>query len=55
MTNQSVTTGKPRRPEARPNEILAAALELFAEKGFSATRMDDVAAQIDKAVAEAGL
>ncbi len=45
MTNQSVTTGKTRRPEARPTEILGAALELFAEKGFSATRMDDVAAR----------
>ncbi len=45
MTNQSVITGKPRRPGERPAEILAAALELFAEKGFSATRMDDVAAR----------
>lgn len=35
----------PRRPKARPAEILAAALELFAEKGFSATRMEDVAAR----------
>jgi AcrR family transcriptional regulator len=45
MTNQSVIKGKPRRPQARPTEILGAALELFAEKGFSATRMDDVAAR----------
>lgn len=45
MTNRSVTTSKSRRPEARPTEILGAALELFAEKGFSATRMDDVAAR----------
>ena len=45
MTNQSVITGKPRRPGERPAEILTAALELFAEKGFSATRMDDVAAR----------
>ncbi|MCX7348268.1 MAG: TetR/AcrR family transcriptional regulator [Alphaproteobacteria bacterium] len=45
MTNRSVITGKPRRPEERPAEILAAALELFAEKGFSATRMDEVAAR----------
>ena len=28
-----------RRKEARPEEILEAALELFAEKGFSSTRM----------------
>ena len=45
MTNRSVIKGKSRRPEARPTEILAAALELFAEKGFSAARMDDVAAR----------
>jgi len=34
-----------RRKEARPEEILVAALELFTEKGFSATRMQDVAKQ----------
>ena len=43
MTDQSEINQKPRRPEARPAEILAAALDLFAEKGFSATRMEDVA------------
>lgn len=43
MTDRSVTTAKSRRPDARPAEILAAALELFAERGFSATRMEDVA------------
>ena len=32
-----------RRKEARPEEILDAALELFSEKGFSATRMIDIA------------
>jgi AcrR family transcriptional regulator len=32
-----------RRKSARPEEILDAALELFTEKGFSATRMLDVA------------
>jgi len=32
-----------RRKEARPEEILHAALELFTEKGFSSTRMIDVA------------
>jgi AcrR family transcriptional regulator len=32
-----------RRPEARPQEILNAALAVFAEKGFSAARMRDVA------------
>lgn len=32
-----------RRKEARPDEIIAAALELFTERGFAATRLDDVA------------
>jgi AcrR family transcriptional regulator len=36
---------KKRRPDARPGEILAAALDLFSERGFAATRMEDVAAR----------
>ena len=32
-----------RRAEARPDEVLDAALELFVEKGFSATRVEDIA------------
>lgn len=32
-----------RRKEARPQELLNAALELFVEKGFSATRSEEVA------------
>ncbi len=32
-----------RRPEARPEEILCAALEVFGELGFARTRLDDVA------------
>ena len=32
-----------RRKEARPQEITAAALAAFAEKGYAATRVDDVA------------
>lgn len=32
-----------RRKEARPGEILEAAFEEFAQKGFAATRVDDVA------------
>lgn len=32
-----------RRKEARPQELLDAALALFGEKGFAATRTDDVA------------
>jgi AcrR family transcriptional regulator len=34
-----------RRKEARPGEILAAALECFRERGFTATRLEDVAAR----------
>ena len=34
-----------RRKEARPQELLAAALDLFVERGFAATRLDDVAAK----------
>lgn len=39
-------TNKPRwerRKDARPQELLAAALDLFVERGFAATRLDDVA------------
>lgn len=34
-----------RRKEARPSELVAAALELFVERGFAATRLDDIAAR----------
>ncbi|GAB2181296.1 TetR/AcrR family transcriptional regulator [Denitratisoma sp. agr-D3] len=34
-----------RRKEERPGELLAAALAQFVERGYSATRLDDVAAQ----------
>ena len=34
-----------RAPAERPKEILEAALELFVEKGFAGTRLDDVAAR----------
>jgi len=34
-----------RRKEARPSELLEAALGLFVEKGFAATRLEDVAAR----------
>jgi AcrR family transcriptional regulator len=36
-------TKQRRAPTERPQEILDAALALFAEKGFAATRLDDVA------------
>ena len=32
-----------RRREARPGEIVDAALEVFAEKGFAAAKLDDIA------------
>ena len=34
-----------RRKDARPGELLDAALEIFVEKGFAATRVEDVARQ----------
>lgn len=34
-----------RRAESRPEEILQAALELLCERGFRATRLDDIAAK----------
>ena len=34
-----------RRKDARPNEILEAALAVFAEKGFAAAKLDDIAAR----------
>jgi AcrR family transcriptional regulator len=34
-----------RRKEARPAELTAAALDLFVEKGYAATRLEDVAAR----------
>jgi AcrR family transcriptional regulator len=34
-----------RRKEARPAEIVAAALAVFAERGFAAARLDDIAAR----------
>jgi AcrR family transcriptional regulator len=34
-----------RRKDARPGELLAAALELFVERGFAATRLEDIAAR----------
>lgn len=34
-----------RRKDARPEEIIAAALDLFVERGYATTRLDDVAAR----------
>jgi AcrR family transcriptional regulator len=43
--DDSASTRWRRRKEARPEEILSAALESFAERGFAATRIEDVAAR----------
>lgn len=42
---QPATPPRRRRKEARPSELTAAALELFVEKGFAATRLEDVSAR----------
>ncbi len=42
-TCAKVHAKRERRKEARPGELLAAALELFVEKGFAATRAEEVA------------
>ncbi len=39
------TAPRQRRKQARPQELLAAALDLFVEKGFAATRSEEVAAR----------
>lgn len=47
MDSSTVDT-KPRwerRKDARPAELLAAALDLFVDKGYAGTRLDDVAAR----------
>ena len=36
-------TRRTRRKDARPGELLAAALDLFVEKGYAATRVEEVA------------
>ena len=51
MTTEAITNAtesapkRERRKEARPGELLDAALDLFVEKGFSATRVEEVAAR----------
>jgi AcrR family transcriptional regulator len=39
----STTPKWTRKPQARPEEVLDAALDLFARNGFAATRMEDIA------------
>jgi len=41
--NEEVQARRERRKEARPGELLEAALDLFVEKGFAATRAEEVA------------
>lgn len=43
MSQPTKTPRWTRRSHARPAEIVEAALQCFAEKGFAATRLDDVA------------
>ena len=43
MSLKAPVSARQRRKEARPQELLDAALELFVEKGFSATRSEEVA------------
>jgi len=43
-TAHAAQPNRRRRKEARPAELTAAALELFVEKGYAATRLEDVAA-----------
>jgi len=45
MRTPAQTPTRHRRKDARPQELLQAALELFVEKGFSATRSEQVAAR----------
>ncbi len=39
----ATTVPRQRRKEARPGELLEAALDVFVEKGFAATRLDEIA------------
>ena len=43
--NSALNVKHERRKEARPGELLDAALDLFVEKGFAATRAEEVAAR----------
>ncbi|QNP48924.1 TetR/AcrR family transcriptional regulator [Diaphorobacter aerolatus] len=44
-SSDSSSTKRGRRKEARPGELLDAALDLFVEKGFAATKVEEVAAR----------
>src|SRR3954467_1376458 len=42
---EEISAKRERRKGARPGELLDAALDLFVEKGFAATRSEEVAAR----------
>ncbi len=44
-TKKAIHAKHERRKESRPGELLEAALDLFVEKGFAATRVEEVAAR----------
>ena len=44
-TSPSAAPKRERRKQARPGELLEAALDLFVEKGYAATRVEEVAAR----------
>lgn len=45
QTSKSAQRRRRRRKDARPSELIEAGLKEFAEKGFAATRLEDVAAR----------
>jgi AcrR family transcriptional regulator len=45
MNHPKQTPLRQRRKQARPAELLAAALDCFVERGFAAAKLDDIAAQ----------
>ncbi|MGV8933064.1 MAG: TetR/AcrR family transcriptional regulator [Gallionellaceae bacterium] len=45
MNQINPATKRKRRKEARPSELTEAALDLFVERGFAATKLDDIAAR----------
>ena len=45
LPSSAPPASRSRRKQARPGELIDAALDLFAEKGFALTRVDEVAAR----------
>ncbi|HUP08824.1 MAG TPA: TetR/AcrR family transcriptional regulator [Caldimonas sp.] len=43
LSERAPVTSRQRRKDARPHELLEAALDLFVEKGYAATRSEEVA------------